>query len=199
MNERLTEKQLLQVVAEVERLNQRRTAEYDRTQVVDILKELNLPTDLVDEALVQLERRQALELQQKRNRFIWGGAAGFAALAVAGAIFLGQQNQQKLSRVRPLDVQVNPSIVDARVRGTVVFRVTLTDAPVGEALALRCDWTDPSGTVVHQNRYRTQPIDREVWPTACRYTPTGEARTGSWKVTMSLPDRVLGSRGFEVR
>lgn len=199
MSERLTEKQLLQVVAEVERLNQRRTAEYDRTQVVDILKELNLPTDLVDEALVQLERRQALELQQRRNRFIWSGAAAFAALVVAGAIFWGQQTQQKLSRVRPLEAQVNPAIVDARVRGTVVFRVTLADAPVGETLALQCDWVDPSGTVVHQNRYRTQPIDREVWPTACRYTPVGEARTGSWKVTMSLPDRVLGSRGFEVR
>ena len=70
MNNKLTQDQLAQVVAEVERLSQRREAELNREEVNQILQELSLPPDLLDDALVQVERRQALEVQQKRNRWI---------------------------------------------------------------------------------------------------------------------------------
>jgi len=62
MNTKLTDEQLGELVAEVERLSDRRQGELDRKQVEDILQELNLPTDLLDEALVQLRRREALEV-----------------------------------------------------------------------------------------------------------------------------------------
>lgn len=55
------------MVAEVERLSQRREAELDREQVKEILQELQLPDELLDEALVQIKRREALAKQQKRN------------------------------------------------------------------------------------------------------------------------------------
>jgi len=75
MNTRLTQEQLGELVAEVERLSDRRQAELDRQQVEEILQELNLPTDLLDEALVQLRRREALDVQQRRHRWILGGVA----------------------------------------------------------------------------------------------------------------------------
>jgi transcriptional regulator of met regulon len=68
MNNRLTQAQLSQIVAEVERLSQRRDDELEPEQVKQILQELSLPPELFDEALVQLRRREALAVQQRRNR-----------------------------------------------------------------------------------------------------------------------------------
>lgn len=68
MTQRLTQEQLSQIVTEVEGLQVRREAELDQQQIREILQELNLPPELLDEALIQLNRRQALEVQQRRNR-----------------------------------------------------------------------------------------------------------------------------------
>ena len=74
MTTRLTSEQLGQLVAEFERLSQRREAELDRQQVEEILQELKLPTDRLDDALMQLQRREVLATRQRRNRWILGGA-----------------------------------------------------------------------------------------------------------------------------
>ena len=81
-HERLTQDQLTQLVAEVDQLARRHEAEIDRQEVQQILQELNLPPELLDEALLQLRRRQALAVQQKRNRWIGIGVG----VAIAGAI-----------------------------------------------------------------------------------------------------------------
>src|SRR4028118_1163753 len=82
MENRLTQTQLTQIVAEVERLSNLRQSELDSEEVKEILQELRLPPELLNEALIQLRRREALAQQQRRNRWIAGGLAAVAAGAV---------------------------------------------------------------------------------------------------------------------
>lgn len=64
---------------------------------------------------------------------------------------------------------------------------------------MHCDWIDPGGQVVHQNRYRTRVIDKEVWPTHARYRFGPGSAVGMWTVKLLLDDRVLGSAVLKVR
>ena len=83
MTDRLTQEHLGQVIAEIEQLQQRRDAELEPEQVKQILQELNLPPELLDEALIQLRRRQALKEQQRRNRWITFGVVAALVVAIA--------------------------------------------------------------------------------------------------------------------
>ncbi|WP_373530398.1 hypothetical protein [Nostoc sp.] len=91
MTQRLTQEQLAQIVTEVGGLQVRRDAELDQQQVREILQELNLPPELLGEALIQLNRRQALEVQQRRNRWIASGVVAVVLVAIASTIFFIQQ------------------------------------------------------------------------------------------------------------
>jgi|GEM_PF-6356872 hypothetical protein len=68
--QRLTQAEFTKLVGEVERLSQLRDQEINREQMEEILQELKLPTDLVDEAMLQLRRREALAVEKKRNNLI---------------------------------------------------------------------------------------------------------------------------------
>src|SRR5262245_48317360 len=48
------------------------------------------------------------------------------------------------------------------------YRVTLEEAALGAPQRLRCEWTDPTGRVMHENRYETKPIDHLPWETHAR-------------------------------
>jgi hypothetical protein len=99
MEQRLTETQLQQVVAEVQQLSLRRDPEIDATQVREILQELNLPPEFLEDAMIQLHRREALKVQQRRNRWIGGGVAISIALILFGGTLFTQKQQQTLSNV----------------------------------------------------------------------------------------------------
>jgi len=75
----------------------------------------------------------------------------------------------------------------------------LQNAPIDKKLSLRCDWIDPRGTLARQNRWQTQRIDREVWPTYCRYPSNNAMMTGRWQVRMFLGDRLLDDATFIVK
>ena len=81
----------------------------------------------------------------------------------------------------------------------VYYRVVLGDAPEGRELAMGCDWIDPEGAVIHQNRYATRPIDRRLWPTHCHFRFSTREPPGRWMVHMSLGDRVVSADSFEMR
>jgi hypothetical protein len=97
MENRLTQTQLTQIVAEVERLSNLRQSQLDSEEVKEILQELRLPPELLNEALIQLQRREALAQQQRRNRWIAGGLAAAAAGAIAITGFYIQQNRQAIA------------------------------------------------------------------------------------------------------
>lgn len=207
MNNRLTEAQLSQIVDEVQRLSQRRNDEFEPKQVKEILQELNLPPELLDEALVQLSRREALAIQQRRNRWIIAGAITSLVIVLAGTTFFVQQNQQAIARISTVQSQItltqdsssNLAEVNRQTNPLIYYRVTLKDAPIGKNLSLSCDWIAPSGSIIHQNRWQTKTIDKTVWPTHCRYQFNSGATPGNWKVQMSVGDRILSTTSFIVK
>ena len=207
MTQRLTQEQLSQIVTEVEGLQLRREAELDQQQVREILQELNLPPELLDEALIQLNRRQALEVQQRRNRWIISGVVAVLVILGASTIFFMQQQSSTLSRVSAQQDRITLTqdnggdlkTVSRQTNPEVFYRVTLKDAPLGKKLALSCNWIDPSGQIVKQNTYQTREINTSVWDTQCRYTINPAATVGNWKVQMLLEGRQISDETFEVK
>src|SRR5215510_10921292 len=89
-NERLRHEQVGQVVTEIMRLmQQHRDLELQtlhRTQVEQILDELNLPKDLLDDAVIELRRKEALA-KARRRRILLTAAATVVVLALLGTAF----------------------------------------------------------------------------------------------------------------
>jgi hypothetical protein len=205
MNERLTPEQLTKIVGEAERLSQLRQQEVDRDQMQEILQELNLSPDLLDEAMVQVQRRDALAAQQRRNRNVMIGAIASLVLLVAGGGFWWQQNQQVLNRVvaQQDGVMLAPgnggNVTTVSRPAEVMYRVILKDAPVGRKLELSCSWTALGDQVLKQNRYQTKAITSPVWETHCQAPIGPDAPLGTWTVRMFLGDRPLSDATFEVK
>ena len=207
MEQRLTDVQLEKVVAEVQRLSQRQQAELAPEEVREILRELNLPPEFLEEAMVQLDRREALAIQQKRDRWIISGFVGLIFLSVIGFVVITQNQQQMTARVMAQRDRVtlnqdnggNLSTIRRQNGGQIFYRITLSDAPVGQRLSLSCNWIDPSGQIVHQNRYQTKEITTPIWNTFCRHQLGSEMPVGTWKVEAFLGDRRLSDATFEVQ
>ncbi len=207
MTERLTQAQFAQVVAEAERIAQRREAELDADQVKEILRDLNLSPDLYEEALIQLRRREALAAQQQRRRWLLAGLGAAAAVLVAGSLVLVQRQQQGLANLSAYQDRItlagdqgsSLTTVDRQTSPKVTYRVTLQNAPIGQRVELRCDWRDPNGQVAHQNLYRTRTIDRTAWPTSCAYQMGPANVPGPWTVEIAAGGRSLSRQTFTVR
>lgn len=207
MQQRLTPEQVSQIVAEVERLSQRRQSEIEVDELQQILRELNLPDDLLDEAVMQVYRKQALDNQKKRNRWIIGGITAVVLGAVAATFFIQQQQQQALARINVYDSRVgferNDSVslqeIDRQKNPEVFYNVTLQDAPLGKQVELGCNWVDPDREIAHQNSWKTKTISKEVWNTHCRYTFKENVSPGNWIVQMTLDDEVITSNKFVVK
>ncbi|MFM2060371.1 MAG: hypothetical protein RLZZ507_41 [Cyanobacteriota bacterium] len=205
MNQRLTQEQLNQIIAEVQGLQLRQESEFDKPQIQQILQELNLPTELLDEALIQLRRRQALELQQRRNKMIAFGVVGAIIITVSGTVFFNQQQSSLLANVSAqqdritLADKVDIKTVNRQSNAEVFYRVTLKDAPIGKKLSLSCNWIDPSGQVVKQNNYQTREVTTSIWDTFCRYPINPTAPVGNWKVEMLLDGRKISEEIFVVQ
>jgi hypothetical protein len=207
MEQRLTDAQLEKVVAEVQRLSERKQAELAPEEVREILRELNLPPEFLEEAMVQLDRREALAIQQKRDRWIISGFVGLIFLSVIGFVVITQNQQQMTARVMAQRDRVtlaqdnggNLSTIRRQNSGEIFYRITLSDAPVGQRLSLSCNWIDPSGEIVHQNRYQTKEITTPIWNTFCRHPLGSEMPVGTWKVEAFLGDRRLSDATFEVK
>ena len=207
MEERLTPTQLSQIVAEVQQLSDRQQDELEAEQVREILRELNLAPEFLEDAMIQIRRREALAAQKQRNRWLLGGVAALiTCVLVAGALTL-RQRQQTLGRITAQQDRITLQQDDGGNLGTVVrqdnaelfYRVTLSDAPVGQQLSLSCHWSDPSGQIVRQNSYQTKKITTPVWNTFCRHTVGEDAATGPWTVEAFLGDRQLSEATFNVK
>jgi hypothetical protein len=207
MQKRLTQKQVSQIVAEVERLSKRRQSEIELEELQQILNKLNLPDDLLDEAVMQVYRKQAIDKQKKRNSLIIGGVLAVSVSAIAATFFMQQQQQQALedidfsnSRVgfRPND-SVNLEEIYRKKTPEVFYNVTLEDAPVGKQVELGCNWVNPSREIEHQNSWKTETINTKLWDTHCRYKFNENVPPGNWMVQMTLGDEVKTSNRFVVK
>lgn len=207
MQKRLTQKQVSQIVAEVERLSQRRQSEIEVEELQQILHELNLPDDLLDEAVMQVYRKQAMDKQKKRNRLIIGGVVAVVVSAVAATFFMQQQQQQALARINVYDSRIgyrrndsrNVEEIERQKTPEVFYNVTLKDVPIGKQVALGCNWVDPNREIAHQNSWKTKTISKEIWNTHCRYKFNESVAAGNWRVQMTLDDEVISSNKFVVK
>lgn len=207
METRLTQTQLAQVVAEIDKLSQQRDLELAPDQVREILRELNLPDELLEDAIAQMHRREALEKQQRRNRWIAIASTGVVISAIAIGILFGQNQQQKIAGVAATEDRISLSKkggdsltqVNPKINPRIYYQVTLKNAPIGSQLSLQCDWTNPSGQIVRQSKYTTRTIDTAVWNTNCFYDLGSASPPGNWQVRMSLDGRAIGSEPFVVK
>ncbi len=206
MEQRLTQAQMQQVVAEVQRLSFKQQDELDAEQVKQILKEIDLPPELLDEAMIQLQRREALVAEQKRMRWIIGIPIGAIALVLITFILFSQNRQQTYDRITAQNNRLTLaqdsgsqlSTVSRQANSEIFYRITLSDAPIGQKLSLSCNWIAPNGQTVRQNRFQTKEITTNIWNTSCRYNPGQNGGLGTWKVQAFLGDRLLSQSDFEV-
>jgi hypothetical protein len=204
MEQRLTTQQLDRIVGEVGRLANRQQDELDRSEVQKILEELNLPPELLDEAIIQVQRKEALARQQKRNLGIAIASVTALVILVAGTSLFFQNKATTISKInvsqdRITLVKDGGENLNPVTKGSeLVYRVTLNDAPIGEKLNLTCNWLDSAGKIAHTNRYETKNITTPVWNTSCRYQMPLSAATGGWKVQILVGDRLLKQAPFEV-
>lgn len=207
METRLTQTQLAQVIAEIDKLSQQRELELEPQQVREILRELNLPDELLEDAIAQMRRREALEQQQRRNRWIAIASTAAVISAIAIGILFGQNQQQQNARVAATEDRIALSKkggdsltqVNRQINPRIYYQVTLKNAPIGNQLSLQCDWTNPSGNIVHQSKYKTRTIETAVWNTHCFYDLGSASGPGNWEVRMFLDGRAIGSEPFTVK
>ena len=204
MEQRLTTQQLEQIVGEVGRLANRQQDELDRSQVEKILQELSLPPELLDEAMIQVQRKEALARQQKRNLGIAIASVTALTILIVGTSLFFQNKAATVAKInvsqdRITLVQDGGENLNPVAKGSeIVYRVTLNDAPIGEKLSVTCNWLDAAGKIIHTNRYETKNITTPVWNTACRYQMPLNVPTGAWKVQILVGDRLLKQAPFEV-
>ena len=206
MNQRLTQEQLNQIIAEVQSLQLRQEAELDQQQVKDILQDLNLAPELLDEALIQVRRKQALEVQQRRNKLIGFGVAAAVIIGIGFTVFFNQQQGSLLANISAQQDRItlelnngNLKNISRSANSELFYRVTLKDAPIGKKLNLSCHWIDPSGQIVKQNNYQTREVKTSIWDTFCRYTINSAANVGNWQVEMLLEGRKISEEAFVVQ
>ena len=207
METRLTQAQLAQVVAEIDKLSRQRESELAPDQVREILRELNLPDELLEDAIAQMHRREALEKQQRRNRWIAIASTVVVISAIAIGVLFGQNRQQQNAQVVATEDRIALSKkggdsltqVNRQINPRIYYQVTLKNAPIGSQLSLQCDWINPSGQIVHQSKYQTRTIDTPVWNTHCFYDLGSASSPGNWEVRMSLDGRAIGTEPFVVK
>lgn len=207
MEQRLTQAQLKQLITEVKQLEQRHEAELETEQVREILRELNLAPEFLEDAMVQLRRREALAVQQRQRRWLIGGVVGAIAFFLIAWTLFSHSQQQTLNSVIAQSDRItlatdnggNLTKISRQANNQVFYRVTLSNAPVGQKLTLSCKWIDPSGQIVHQNRYQTKDIITPIWNTYCRHTISSVSPSGTWKVQAFLGGRLLSDASFNVQ
>ncbi len=185
MSNRLTDEQISKIIAEATRLSQRNELEID--QVKEVLADLNLSPDLVDEAMIQIKRREALAVQQRQRRLLTLGITAVAVAVITGLGFNRWQYQRQVAQVEVVEAQVTPAMgssgatlpqVDRQTNPELSYEVTLSNAPVNRKLSLSCTWQIPTGEIIHENHYQTKRIKTATWNTRCRNqldptSPTG--------------------------
>jgi len=207
MREPLQSEQLAERVAAVEQFARSRRIALERDRVREILWELSLPVACLDEVMEQLHHRRKRAIQ-RRQRWVLAIAA---AIALAGAIAtttrLYQNQRPNLDKISASQSRLTLAQDKGEHRTTferqtspeIYYRVTLQPAPLGKKLSLGCDWRNPHGQVVHQNRYQTRRINKEVWNTRCRHQFGPASVPGTWTVQMFLGNRSLSNTAFSVQ
>ena len=114
----------------------------------EILRELNLPPELLDEALIALHSRQRLEVKKRRSKWILMGTISVVSVI---ALAIGFFNQKQANLLTKVSVQQDKIIlssqpdaknvttekilpkdaINPQSNSEILYVVTLKDAPLG--------------------------------------------------------------------
>lgn len=206
---RLNEVQLGQVVAELSRLAQERQDQQarglDRDQVNQVLKELDLPIDLLDTAMEQLRKREEIARQRRKRILLSISAIGLVIVIIASIFLFSAHRSAIYSHVSADQGRITRAADDGGDMGKVmrdgqdvVYHVVLRDVPLNETLSLSCRWLDPAGKIFHENHWQTKTTDKSTWPTFARCRLGSAAPSGQWTVEISFDGRILSTTTFQV-
>ncbi|BAU10402.1 hypothetical protein LEP3755_08860 [Leptolyngbya sp. NIES-3755] len=200
----LTEAQLDQIVAEIDRLQD--DSELDDYQIKEILQKLDLPNDLLEDAIAQIHRRRLLLQKRQRQKIVLSTIAIMIAGLTATIAVVYQKQQNRLARIGAIQhiVTLESSAkpvqqFDRQKDQQILYRVTLKNVPVNDRLRISCQWRDSTGQLVHQSRNQTEEITRSPWVVTCNAPLTPQSQAGKWNVKMSVEERSLIDRSFTVK
>jgi len=200
----LTEAQLDQIVAEIDRLQDDR--EFDDHQIKEILQKLDLPNDLLETAITQVHHRQLLSQKEQRRKIVLSTIAIMIAGLTTTIAVVHQKQQNRLDRIGAIQhiVTLESSAkpvkqFDRQKDQQIFYRVTLKNAPMNNRLRIHCQWRDSTGQLVHQSRNQTEEISRSPWVVTCNAPLTPQSQAGKWNVKMSVEERSISDRAFTVK
>jgi len=201
----LSEKELIRLVEEVSKLDLERKQMLDKSQVSQILKEMDLSDDLLDEAMVRLDEKRAVEKKKRIVFSVTAAVAAVAIIALSSTLWMSSNYAGQLAKVTAADTRITTEVqssADLSVvtagNGTIFAQVTLHDVPLGTRLPMRVEWIDPSGTVFRENTWQTKPTDKQTWQTHAKVDlPTSVAK-GDWVAKFLLGDRIVATKTFVV-
>ncbi len=205
MQDKLSEKELIRLVEEVSKLDLERKQMLDKSQVSQILKEMDLSDDLLDEAMVRLDEKRAVEKKKRIVFSVTAAVAAVAIIALSSTLWMSSNYAGQLAKVTAADTRITTEVqssADLSVvtagNGTIFAQVTLHDVPLGTRLPMRVEWIDPSGTVFRENTWQTKPTDKQTWQTHAKVDlPTSVAK-GDWVAKFLLGDRIVATKTFVV-
>ncbi len=205
MAEYIDPQQLNQVIAEIQKISSQREGSITIDQAREILRDMNLPDELLEEAVLQVKRREAQKSQTLVNFLVITGALVVLGVGIGATFLFHQRQQAAIAKVTSQTSMVTiGSNKDRAVQvvprpSEVVYRVTLANAPIGQKLPMSCEWFNPEGTVVQQNSYRTKEINKSLWNTQCKYQLNTSDLPGTWSVTMYVKGRPVSTTTFRVK
>lgn len=205
MEQKLSEKEVVRLVAEVSKMDAERQQMLDKAQVAQILRDLDLSEDMLDEAMIRLEQSRAEEKRKKSQMQIGMIGVVLAVVSLVTIFGVNMTHNNELAAITASQTRIaSQSAPTADVNvvnaggGMIEAHVTLQNVPQGQRIPMRAKWIDPTGVVFHENSWQTKPAQGSTWDTHAKCDITGGAAKGNWLVKFFVGDREVASKPFVV-
>ncbi len=202
---KIAERDMIRLVEEVSKLDNERKDQLDKAEVARILDSLGLPTELLDDALLRLRKKQNAEQSRK---YVLIGVLGALIIAASAFFFISTNNgvvQGLYAKVTATDAYFSQNaegsaqISDVSPGQTVYAQVTLHNVPVNSKLPMHAKWYKPDGSILKENSWVTRETTSSNWNTHAKCVIPSDAPVGKWMVEFSLGGRPVISKIFIVK
>jgi len=130
------------IISEIERSSSFKESHIDYQQLTEIITELNLPIELLDAAIVAVERNKKLAQKRKKLMLIYTAISVLVVAGISYPTISLQKYQQALAKMMAIDSRItleednkqNLEIINRENSPRLHFRVTFKDTPVSKPL-----------------------------------------------------------------
>lgn len=202
---KIAERDMIRLVEEVSKLDNERKDQLDKAEVARILDSLGLPTELLDDALLRLRKKQNAEQSRK---YVLIGVLGALIIAASAFFFISTNNgvvQGQYAKVTAtdayfsLDAEGLVQVAEVKTGQRVFAHTTLHGVPMNSKLPMHAKWYKPDGTVLKENTWVTRETNSLDWNTHAKCVIPSDAPVGKWMVEFSLGGRPVISKIFIVK